>query len=74
VTFLLISKTGSIRRTRWATAAHYRAADRRELTLVAVETQLQYRAGRWRPIPARRGEPLVMLLDAFDDDDAAWDA
>lgn len=68
--FILVAMTGRVHRTRWLTEAHFRAADRGDVVLVAIPSYHVYRHGQWRPIAPRRGEPLVMLVskDADEED------
>ncbi|MEA3200878.1 MAG: hypothetical protein QOE90_2306 [Thermoplasmata archaeon] len=68
--YLLISKPGlQVRRTRWLTDAHRRAARAGRLVVVDMKHQLKLDARGWRDIPPRRGEPRVLLVEGPDEDE-----
>lgn len=68
--YLLISRPKlTLRRTRWLTDAHLRAAARGALLVVDMKHQLRLDARGWREIPARRGEPRVLLVEGPDEND-----
>lgn len=71
--YLLIGKSRTLRQTHWLTEAHYSAARRGELVIVNMATGERYGARGWAPVPPRRGEPLVMLVDKAAAEDA-WGA
>jgi hypothetical protein len=71
VTYLLIGHTRRLSLTRWLTAQHYASARRGDLLIVEMARGERFGPGGWRPIPPRRGEPLVMLVPP-ELDDLEW--
>jgi hypothetical protein len=61
-TYLIVLEDGTTMRGNWLSQGDFEAADRGRMILINLQTQQRYhRAGAWKDIQVRPGEPLVLV-------------